>query len=340
MRLGAFMLIMSKNKFHILIIAPFKIPALFYGGTERVIWDLGNALVNKGFKVSFLVKEGSWCRFANVLIYNSAKSLNEQIPDEVDIVHFNFNPAQDIKKPYLVTIHGNPQGNDIQDRQSVFVSKNHAARYGSELYVYNGLDWNNYLKPDFNQKRNGFHFLGRASWKVKNLKGAISITKKAQENLNVLGGYRFNFKMGWRFTFDTHVNFKGMINNWEKSRFLNKSKGLIFPVLWHEPFGLAVIESLYFGCPVFATNYGSLPELINQETGFLSTNEEELVAAVKQSLSYNSIKCHEVAQTCFSAANMAEKYISLYEKALNGKILNDIPPQLKENVEKYLPYKN
>ena len=36
----------------------------------------------------------------------------------------------------------------------------------------------------------------------------------------------------------------------EKGEILNSSKGLVFPVLWHEPFGLAIIESLYYGCPV------------------------------------------------------------------------------------------
>ncbi len=51
---------------------------------------------------------------------------------------------------------------------------------------------------------------------------------------------------------------------------MQRSKGLIFPVLWNEPFGLAAIESLYAGAPVFGPNYGSIPELINEKTGYTS----------------------------------------------------------------------
>ena len=39
---------------------------------------------------------------------------------------------------------------------------------------------------------------------------------------------------------------------------------------WHEPFGIALIEALYFGCPVFGTPYGSLPEIVEEGVqGFL-----------------------------------------------------------------------
>ena len=50
----------QKDKKHILIVYNAKIPALLYGGIQRVIWDLGKSLVGKGYKVSFLVKEGSY----------------------------------------------------------------------------------------------------------------------------------------------------------------------------------------------------------------------------------------------------------------------------------------
>jgi len=255
------------------------------------------------------------------------------------LVHFNFSPAQEIKKPYLCTIHGNPPAQFEQDIQSVFVSKNHAERFGSKAFVYNGLDWNNYLKPNFNQKRDAFHFLGKAAWKVKNLKGAIDIAKKAKENLMVLGGYRFNFKMGWRFTFDTHVSFKGMVDNTTKAKYLNASKGLIFSVLWHEPFGLAIIESLYFGCPVFGTPYGALPELVTKEIGFLSNVEEELVDAIKGVKDFSASTCHDIAQSQFSAEKMTVNYLNCYEKVLNGERLNlNQPSLINQELPKYLSY--
>ena len=329
----------QKNKKHILIVSLSKIPALLYGGTERVIWDLGKALVNKGFRVTFLVHPGSYCDFAEVLFYNPNTGINAQIPEEVDLVHFNFNPSEPIIKPYLVTIHGNPSFGEQQNLQTVFVSKNHAERYGSTSFVPNGLDWDNYPEFNLTQTRERFHFLGNAAWRVKNVKGAIRITKKAKEKLDVLGGHRFNLKMGFRLTLDSHVSFKGMVNNEEKAQYLSQSKGLIFPVLWHEPFGLAIIESLYFGCPVFATPYGAIKEIVLPDYGFLSSDEDELVNAVKNAASYSKAKCNEYAVENFSAKVMADAYITLYERVWNGELLNSASPTLKEiSKSKFLPY--
>lgn len=329
----------QQNKEHILIVNHSKIPALKYGGTERVIWDLGKKLVDKGFKVSYLVAEGSYCDFADVLFYNPNLSINAQIPEDVDLVHFNFNPKEEITKPYLVTVHGNPSFGELLNIQSVFVSYNHAERYGSTAFVYNGLDWNNYPKVNLNQPRKHFHFLANAAWRVKNVKGAISICKKARQQLAVLGGHRFNLKMGLRLTFDTHVQFKGMVDNQQKARYLAESKGLIFPVLWHEPFGLAIIESLYFGCPIFATPYGSLNEMVNKDVGFLSASADELAMALLNADDYNKNLCHDYALENFSSEVMTNAYIKYYEKVWNGEQLNEKEPTLIEQpTQKFLPY--
>ena len=333
------MFIQKNRKLHILIVAPFKIPALLYGGTERVIWDLGKCLSDLGHQITYLVSKGSVCGFANVLFYDANQNLNQQIPEDVDLVHLQFSPNEELKKPYLVTIHGNIPFGIKLDKQCVFLSENHAERHGSKQFVYNGLDWNNYPKIDLKSKRDSFHFLANAAWKVKNLKGAIELTKQAKEKLTVLGGHRFNFKMGWRFTLDTHVIFKGIVNNQKKAKFLNESKGLIFPVLWDEPFGLAVIESLYFGCPVFATPYGAVPELVNNRVGVLSNQKNVLLSAIKNSTFFDKKTCHEYANEQFSAMKMTKGYLKIYEKVMNGEVLNDHQPTLlKKQLHKYLPF--
>ena len=40
---------------HILIASKTQIPVVTYGGTERVIWDLGRGLVELGHRVTYLV---------------------------------------------------------------------------------------------------------------------------------------------------------------------------------------------------------------------------------------------------------------------------------------------
>jgi len=219
------------------------------------------------------------------------------------------------------------------------VSKNHAYRFGSDAYIYNGMNWDNYPKPDLNKPRKGYHFLGNAAWKVKNLKSAMQIAKINKTNLEVLGGYRFNLKMGMRFTMSPKVHFHGMVDDIQKANRLNQSQALLFPVLWHEPMGLAVIESLYYGCPVFATPYGALPEIITPEYGFLSNSLSELAIAAKNADTYNAKICHEYARDTFNAIRMTDKYLYYFEQILNGGKLNDKNPRLKEvQIEKYLTF--
>ncbi|MCF7568221.1 hypothetical protein L3X37_07575 [Sabulilitoribacter arenilitoris] len=44
-----------------------KIPAVKYGGTERVIWGLAKELHNQGHDIVFLVPKGSYCDFAKII---------------------------------------------------------------------------------------------------------------------------------------------------------------------------------------------------------------------------------------------------------------------------------
>ncbi len=303
---------------NLLIVHDQKLPVFTYGGTERVIWSLAKELNALGHKVSFLLPEGSSCDFAKVYVWDTKRDLNSQIPDHIDLVHFQKDPEEDIKKPFIVTIHGNGvEHKEISDN-FVFVSKDHAQRHGSTNFVYNGLDWDEYQQPDFNIPRTHFHFLGKAAWRIKNLKGAIEIIKNTpHEKLAVLGGVRFNFKMGLRFTFSPRVQFYGMVGGQQKFDLLNRSKGLIFPVLWPEPFGLAITESLFYSCPVFGTPNGSLPELITPEFGFLSESMEELSGAILEVDQYNRKKCHEYARDVFNSHSMAINYLKQYEKVLN-----------------------
>ncbi|MEO7216158.1 glycosyltransferase [Mucilaginibacter sp.] len=323
---------------NILFVNDTKIPATTYGGTERVIWWLGRELARQRHTITYLVGAGSTCPFAKVLVYDAAKDMNQQVPDDIDVVHFQFQVQGFTKKPYLCTVHNN-SGRGEMDLNSVFVSANHAARNGSTTYVYNGLDIADYRKPNFNQKRGYTHFLAKAAWRVKNVQGAIDIATKSGNKLVVMGGTRLNLKMGLRFTPNLNVRFKGMVNNDQKSEVLNGSKALLFPVLWNEPFGVAITESLYFGCPVFGTPYGSLPELVPAEVGLLSNSKSVLIEGLKHVDSFNNQLCHEYAVDNFNIAKMAAEYLKLYEIVLNGGKLNAVKPMLLEpNQPKYLPW--
>lgn len=314
------------------------VPALKYGGTERVVFYLAQELEKLGHIVTLLVKGTVKDTPLKTIIYNEENSIKSQLPSNTDIVHLHSLVEEALDFPYVITLHGNRNNQDVLDKNTIFVSKNHAQRHGSSSFVLNGLNWDDYSDVNFNLKRSYYHFLGNAAWKVKNVTAAIDIAKKADETIKVLGGVRFNFNMGIRFTFSPKASFYGMVGGRQKDALLNASKGLIFPVLWHEPFGLAVIESLYFGAPVFGTPYGSLPELITPEVGYLSNDNFSLIEAI-QSNTFDSKQCNEYARDLFNSKRMAEGYLIKYEEVLNKRHLNNTAPFLQAlPTSKYLKF--
>lgn len=321
---------------NILIVINSVIPALRYGGTQRVMWSLGKELSRRGHEVSFMAKQGSECDFAKVIIRDTEKPLSSQIPSDIDVVHLNEErPDEAMTKPYIVTYHGNRMAKGI-DRNAVFVSRNHASRFGSKQYVYNGLDFSDYPPYHDGTPRQGFHFLGKAAWRVKNVRGAIRIaTALPHETIDILGGVRFNFRMGWRFTLSPRAKFFGMVDNHKKAIHIQHSRGLIFPVLWDEPFGLAVIESLYYGAPVFGTPFGSLPELVTEEVGFLSRSKSEIIGHIANAYNYSPRRCHDYAATLFNSNRMTDGYLAKYETVMNGLTLNPQDFTTRESFERY-----
>ena len=59
---------------------------------RAVVWDLGKQLVALGHRVSYLVPTGSHCDFAQVLPLQPNQPWDAQIPADVDVTHFQFDP--------------------------------------------------------------------------------------------------------------------------------------------------------------------------------------------------------------------------------------------------------
>lgn len=313
---------------NIMLIMGGRVPTRLYGGTERVVWYLARELHAMGHKVKLLAAPGSSCPWADVGVFDPAVPIDRQVGRETDIVHMHISPPLvkdwEVTVPHVITFHGN-ELYGTEDRNTIFVSANHAARFGCEAFVYNGMDWDSYGRADLGLARRGYSFLGKAAWRVKNLKGAMEVARRAGAALDVMGGSRLNMKMGFRLTLDPRIRFHGMVGDAEKGRLLSRSQGLLFPVTWHEPFGLSVVEALYFGAPVFATPYGSLPELVTPEVGALSTSADEMVRSMAEAR-FEPARCHEYARDMFNSRRMAEGYVSMYERVIDGEWLNECSP--------------
>jgi len=314
-----------------------QIPAVRYGGSDRIIWWLGKELIRLGHQVVYVVPQGSVCDFAEVIPYDANHRPEQQLP-EVDLVHDFGVLTGRVDVPLLFTLQGNGAPGTRFPRNTVFISRNHAERHGGSVFVYNGIDPDDYGEPDWRVPRKHLLFLALASWKVKNVRGAIRIARRAGRPLAVVGGHRLNFNMGFRLTLDPNVRFHGVIGGKRKNRIVNRSSALLFPVRWHEPFGIALIEALYFGCPVLGTPYGSLPEIVIPEVGVLADNESELARRLANVGQFDRRRCHQYVGDEFSADLMTRRYLRLYERVLNGESLHDQAPVTPDNSDpKLLP---
>ena len=122
---------------------------------------------------------------------------------------------------------------------------------------------------------------------------------------------------------------------------LRACDALIFPVRWHEPFGIAVIEAMSQGLPVIGSPYGSLPELITEDSGFIVNNLEELISVLKNpSKKFDPLKIRKYVEANFGITKHAESYLNLYEKIIKGAELNKENPtyQFKMRAEELLPF--
>jgi glycosyltransferase involved in cell wall biosynthesis len=306
---------------HVTLYKPgtIPIPPKLYGGTERVIYWLGKALVELGHQVTLIASAQSHIPGAEL----RAVAGNEKdprawlrlVPDSTDIVHFHEQPKAPVKKPFLLTVHGNGRPGEQFPPNTVFVSRRHAANHGSQNFVHNGLDPGEYA---FSEQREDYAvFLAKARWKVKNFPGAVAVARRAGVELRVLGSRNWPFDLQKLLPPIRGVRYYGMIGGTEKRDLLARARCLILPVRWEEPFGISLTEALVSGAYVVGTPYGSLPEIVTPEAGVLGARADELVEAVRNPQRFNPQACRDrVLRGGFTHLDMARKYLGRYEQIL------------------------
>lgn len=297
-----------------------RYPLSGYGGTERATYWLAKAQAEAGHDVSIICEAGSSLPFARCVPFEHGfTDLTPYVPENTDIVHIRGTPQFRLDVPFLVTIDGNGQPGETYHPNSVFVSENHARRHGWSEFVHNGLDLADY-EISQGPREESLLFLAKASWSVKNLEGAIRVARHSGRRLHVAGGRAPFWKLG--------VTSHGTVNDTEKKKLLAESRALIFPVLWDEPFGIAVIEALASGLPVLATRRGSLPELVDNSCGFLSDSFEELCVASRALNGFEPEACRARVEKLFDHRRMATKYEHYYKKVLSEGRLRDGRPEI------------
>ena len=302
------------------------LPVDKYGGTERVLYWLMKGLVEAGQQVNLISLPASHLvkNIGVQLIVRQSDDWSKQIPTNTDLVHTFCPPPPGLSYPHLTTIHGNGYPGEHFAPNTVFVSKKHAANHHATTFVYNGIDLSEYPFNGPNTKSKNrwqnFLFLAKARWKIKNLRSCVHTCRQQKKYLEVAGGHWWGLSR--------YVRSHGMIDQGRKNQLLESCDALLFPVIWEEPFGLAVIEAMAKGRPVIGSPYGGLPELITTKVGIIAANEQELMDIVgqEQAPPFDPAEIRNYVEKNFSHTKMVENYLQLYAKVCRGETLNASAP--------------
>jgi glycosyltransferase involved in cell wall biosynthesis len=315
---------------------PHPLPVIAYGGIERIIFWHMVELVRLGHQVFLIGHPDSKVaeHGINLIPHNNPEiDWETLIPKGSDIIHLFYNYKSKSDVPTINTIQGNGKVGEKFILNSVFVSRKHAENHGSKTFIYNALDLSEYKYTETKKEWNRFVFLAKASWRVKNLKHTVSSCRATNKHLEIIGGRWIGLSR--------YIHSHGIIGGDKKMNLIQKSDGLIFPVRWHEPFGIAIIEAMAYGLPVIGSPYGSLPELITKDVGFIVNNYNELVETLRhptRTFEPNAIR--QYIENNFAISKHTQSYLELYKEVITGKSLNPFAPGsiFTERAEKLLPF--
>ncbi|HVX34827.1 MAG TPA: glycosyltransferase family 4 protein [Hyphomicrobium sp.] len=334
-------------------IAPLieSVPPRYYGGTERIVSYLTEELVAQGHDVTLFASGDSVTSASLIPCCQEALRLNPSVRDPIpyymimldrvrrmassfDVLHFHidqfhFPLFRSIARHTLTTLHGRQDLPDLQQLYRAFpdmgvVSISDAQRepipFANFLgTVYHGLP-EKLHRPTFSQRGGYWAFLGRIS-PEKRLDRAIEIAHavgfplKIAAKVDAVDVEYFESKIKPLLK-SSDIEFVGEIADADKSKFLGEAAALLFPINWPEPFGLVMIEAMACGTPVLAFRRGSVAEVIDEGvTGFVVDDIESGIATIPSLLNLDRWRVRQRFEERFTAARMAESYVSLYSRA-------------------------
>jgi glycosyltransferase involved in cell wall biosynthesis len=335
------------------------VPPKLYGGTERIVSYLTDELVALGHAVTLFASGDSVTQARLEPGWPHALRLDPQIRDylaphiimletlarrarEFDVIHLHIDYLgypllRRLGVPFVTTLHGRMDLPELQAIYAAFpdvpvVSISQAQREplpdaGYIGTVYHGLPRQQLLP-------------GRGDAGYLAFIGRMSPEKAPDAAIRIAGAAGMRIKLAAkvdkadRAYFDEtvepllhlpHVEFIGEIGESQKSAFLGGAAGLLFPIAWPEPFGLAMIEAMACGTPVIAMRRGSVPEIIEDGvSGFIVDTEAQAVDAVHRLPQLDRARVRQRFETRFTAGRMAIDYMRLYESL----IAEHAPPNL------------
>ncbi|CAN5213664.1 glycosyltransferase family 4 protein [soil metagenome] len=329
------------------------VPPKLYGGTERVVAHLTDALVDLGHEVTLFASAEARTKAKLIPVRDQAIRLDpsplksdlaahmtmlSEVMDRIDdfdIVHFHTDMIQfPMFRKYagktLTTLHGRLDMKDLPEVYERFPEyglvsisddqRRPLAFANWKATVHHGMPAEQYK---FHANSNGYlAFLGRIS-PEKRPDRAIEIALKLGKRLKVAAKVDaadkvyYETKIRPMIESSPLIEFIGEIGDHQKSDFLGGAEALLFPIDWPEPFGLVMIEAMACGTPVVAFKCGSTTEIIEDgATGYLVDTMEQAIAAADRVGLLDREAIRARFELRFSAQAMGRRYVDVYRDLL------------------------
>jgi glycosyltransferase involved in cell wall biosynthesis len=335
-------------------IAPLieRVPPRLYGGTERIVSYLTEALVEMGHDVTLFASGRSITAARLVPCCEQELRLNPAVLDPIpyymvmldkvrrmasqfDILHFHidqfhFPVFHDTSERCLTTLHGRQDLHDIAHLYAGFPEMRLISISLSQRRPISGANFAgnvghglplNLFTPTLIGRGGYLAFLGRIS-PEKRVDRAVAIARavglplKIAAKIDRVDEEYFRKDIAPLFE-QPEIEYIGEIDEAQKATFLGEARALLFPVDWPEPFGLAMIEAMACGTPVLAFRRGSVAEVVEDGvTGYVVDSVEEAICKVGSLLALDRARVRRRFEQRFTSERMAEDYVKIYHDAM------------------------
>lgn len=327
------------------------VPPKLYGGSERIVAYLCQELTALGHDVTLFASGDSTVDARLAPVWPQALRLDPSIcdylaphmvmletvarqADEFDVIHshvdyLGYSVLRRLGVPFVTTLHGRLDllvlqrlYDSFDDVPVVSISDSQRRPLPQANYVatiQHGIPERRLL-PGFGA--GGYlAFLGRIS-PEKAPDAAIRIAQRAGMPIRLAAKVDKVDRQYFEEIVEPMlalpgVEFVGEIGDDRKSEFLGNAAGMLFPIAWPEPFGLAMIEAMACGTPVIAFRHASVPEIVDDGiTGFIVDTEAEAAEAASRLGMIERARIRRVFEERFTARRMAEDYLNVYRRLI------------------------
>ncbi len=347
----------AHDRLRVAQVAPLyeAVPPKLYGGTERIVAHLTNALVDLGHDVTLFATRDADTRATLVPVRDEPIRLDASLlksdlashlsmlhevhrrRDDFDIIHFHtdmlhFPLFDHCATRTVTTLHGRL---DMKDLAGVYarwpafplvsISDNQRLPLAAASWIktiHHGVEpFSDTMAARDPGAEPYLLFLGRIS-PEKRPDRAIAVARACGIKLKIAAKVdtadrAYFVRKIEPMLEDPTIEFIGEVGEAEKPALLGGAKALLFPIDWPEPFGLVMIEAMSYGTPVVAWRCGSVPEVMEDGvTGFIVETEPEAIEAVGRLDSIDRKLVRATFERRFAASVMAASYVALYGEVI------------------------